>query len=267
MTETEQLEQFRQHTMAALRKIPYCRWYALEENEEALNNLALLGIAWLQDRVDNQDKRFSVPEFEEFMQGIVNHVPSLRQVRPEEPPPLPEIWKDPITGEVPKNPWSNPPDLASQAAVMERDPELAAWLRETVNGGVTYALLAKQREKAEAHLRKSAIKHGQPEWRTNPFRTSDLNAQASFIKEFGQEVADYFKHEALTPVKLPWALGTQNKTEIGRLTEEAPHIMKLAYNANELLRQRLTREAEQAKRESEEARQRQLEAEKKLRNK
>jgi hypothetical protein len=264
----EQLANFREHTMDALRKIPYCRWYAVEEDQAVLDSLSLLGIAWHTDRFENQNgKRFNAEEYRDFLQEVVDHVDCLRQEIPEAPPKMPSVWRDEITGEVPKNPWSNPPDLDSQGAVMERDPELASWLKETASG-VSYKLLAKQQKKAEARLRKSAIRHGKAEWQTNPFRDkSNLQAQADFIKQFGQEVADYYRHEAETPIKLPWAIGSQNKTEIGQIVKKSPEIARMVFRASELLRQRLTKEAAEAKQQAEEARQRQIEIERKLRSK
>jgi hypothetical protein len=236
-----------------------------EEDQAALDSLSLLGIAWHQDRAENQDKRFNAEEYKAFLAQLVDLVPSLRQQRPEEPPPLPKIWRDEITGESARNPWSNPPDLDSQGAVMERDPELASWLKKAANG-VSYKLLAEQRAQVEARLRRSSIRYSKPEHQTNPWRQDNLQKRADFLKTHGQEAGDYFAKEA-EPIKLPWAIGSQNHTATGQIVKQAPHIAKLVFRSSELYRQRLTAEAASLQRQEEEAQRRRLDLEKKLRSK
>src|SRR5947208_3219276 len=112
MTVDEQLQQFREHTLAALRKIPGARWYALDET--ARDSLAFFGVAWQDERAE-RNENFSIRAYSDVVAQIVALTPSLRQERPEQSPSLPEVWKDCVTGQIARNPWSEPIDLESQA--------------------------------------------------------------------------------------------------------------------------------------------------------
>jgi len=248
MTAEEQLKIFREHVLTALKEIPHSRWYALDET--ALDSLAFLGISWLEQRVED-GLRFNAEEFRKVVAELVELTPSLRQERPEQPPPTPEVWKDGVTGQVARNPFSDPPDLESQGAITKADPALAEHLKATAEG-VTYKFLNAQREKEARRARISAISYSQAEHETNPFRGSDLQAQAQLARE-DLERAAVFKREA-EPVRVPWQIGAKNMTSMARITAKNPHIAKLANRANELERQRIAEQkaaALQAKVEAE----------------
>jgi hypothetical protein len=117
----EQLKQFREHTLAALKKIPNSRWYALDET--ALDSLANFGIAWLEERVSG-GQRFDPGEFEKIIGDIVEAEPSLRQERPSDPKPPPKPWVNPLTGQ----PVPPPKGIDEKGVLAERDPELLAFL-------------------------------------------------------------------------------------------------------------------------------------------
>ena len=246
----EQLQNFRSHVREALEKIPGARFYALDETN--FDSLALLGISWQEDRAERGEK-FSASEFRDFMAEVVASVHSLRQERPDDPLPLPKkLWTDPITGASPRNPFSDPSDLESQAILVEREPELAGHLKRIANG-VSYAHLAELRDKEAARARIAAIAYSEAEHHTNPFRGNDLQAQGQLNRE-NPELAAFYKREA-EPVRLPWQPGVKNLTSLGQLTAKAPHVAKLAHRAVELQRQRLAEQkaaAQQAKADAEE---------------
>ncbi|MEY2487116.1 MAG: hypothetical protein QOH39_2764 [Verrucomicrobiota bacterium] len=241
MNAEEQLQQFREHALTALKKIPHSRWYAIDEN--ALDSLAFLGIAWLEKRVED-GLRFNVEEFQKMIAELVALTPSLQQERPEKPPELPEVWKDSISGQIARNPFAEPIDLESQAAVTKHDGQLAKHLK-AIAEGVTYKLLAEQRDQETKRARIAAIVYSDSEHLTNPHVTGDLQAAGRLARD-NPELSDYYKKES-RPVALPWQLGANNLTAVGVLTKNAPHIAAFANRAAELQRQRVAEKIETAK--------------------
>jgi hypothetical protein len=117
MTAEEQLQTFRMHVRDALEKIPGSRLYALTET--SLDALALLGIAWQEERA-GRDEKFSVRAFSDVIAELVALTPSLQRARADTPPPLPEVWRDSCTNQVARNPWSEPIRRPSRARYGQR---------------------------------------------------------------------------------------------------------------------------------------------------
>ncbi len=256
----EPLMQFREHALAALKSIPDTRWYAMDET--ALDSLAYFGIAWQEERA-NKGENFEQQAFADVVGQIVSLTPSLLQERPEQPKALPEVWKDAITGETPRNPWAKPADLRSQMAVAKHDPELAEHLKKIAKG-VSYAVLAQQREKEAARSRMAAISYGEEEHRTNPFvGNGNLTARGQLVRQ-NPELAEFYNKES-RPVRIAWQPGKRNLTEEGILATKAPHLAKVAHRAAEMQRQFLTEKVAVAKESEASAQQTRQQAEALLR--
>ena len=243
MTREEQLQQVPgAHLESTQERPPGARWYALDE--AGLDSLAQFGIAWQEDRAE-RGENFDLSAFNDVIAQLVEQVPSLMQVRPEQSANLPaKVWKDAITGQVARNPWSEPVDLESQGAVTEADPALAKHLKATAEG-VSYKLLSEQRKAEAARARIAAIKCSEPEHKTNPFVTGDVQGQSKLVRD-NPELAHYYKGESKAAT-LPWQPGQNNLTAIGALTRKAPQLAKIANRAAEFQRQVLADELSRAK--------------------
>jgi hypothetical protein len=244
MTNEEQLQIFReQHVLTALKEIPGARWWALTrktpEATAALDALAYFGIAWTEDRVEN-GLRFSPTEFKAVLAELMELNPSLKQQRPNEPSPLPELWRNPLTGE----PLPPPKGLDEEGVLEKRSPELLKLLQGLEK--MPWATVARLQDEAAKRARIAAIKYASPEDATNPVVTGDLPGQTQLAKE-NPELFEFYKSEA-RPAVVPWQPGQPKTSKLmGDLTQKAPHLAKIANRAKELHRQQLALKVAEAK--------------------
>ena len=124
-----------------LAKVPNSRWYALPDDELALRPLAAALAAWQSERAEG----FSDKDVVAFLTELAPWVPGLTQSwRPKDEPLAPELWRDPVSNQAPKNPWSKGSiNVTEQMWFAENEPQLAAYLKATANG-LTYSYLKQQ---------------------------------------------------------------------------------------------------------------------------
>ncbi len=254
----DKIAKWRAHAKAAFKEIPNSRWYAFtDENKDAF---AAVAEAWHEERVQRGISGFTDGDLAKFFSELAKHVPRLVQEKPDSAAPKPEQWIDPVTKEVPRNPWSDPQDLESQAVLLKHDPHLAEHLRRTAKG-VSYKFLAEMREADVARARAASISYGAAEHERNPFITGDITAQMRLQKDDPQLAAVY-KREA-EPLQLPWGVGpSKNLTILSRLhraNQEAASIVQRAetlqhqWLKEQLARSRETEQTARAQREKAEA--------------
>ena len=130
MTETpEQLRKSaKDFALEAYSKVKNNRSYALDEqNKVALAALArAMFVRRIEEGRSHMDAKPS--SWEEFF-GIIEKLAAaganILQKRPGDPPPLPKVWRDPVTLQPLENPWKTK-NLKGQTILQQRDPELAA---------------------------------------------------------------------------------------------------------------------------------------------
>ena len=241
MTDEEQQQQFREHVLAALKKIPGTRPYALDD--PALDALADIGICWLENRVEAGDK-FNVAEFGKFVNELVDAVEGLRQDwRPGNAPPSPKPWLHPITG-APLPPPQGPDEVG---VLRKRNPELLLLWKEME--AAPYRTVAKLQDEELKRARLAAINYDTNEQRNNVWLRGDLQAQGRVTRE-NPDFAAVCRWEAQrTPIVLPWQIGDQNLTKLAVLSKSAPHLWRLAHKAADRHRDRLEAQKRRAEQE------------------
>jgi len=204
-------------TLDALKHTTHARDYCVDD-------ATLLGLAALVDTwSEQQPEPPTRNQIVKFLESLKPFVPSLFQNRP---PDLAKIEKliDPLTGREPENPWVSG-DLASQSVVSKHFPQLSDELKKRAKhgGSLSYAQLIEERraEETAKMLRELEYEHD-----SNPFRGRNISIQSEFRRKYGDAVANFFKHEAETEVRLPW-LGEQNLTLTGRIAAKAPALHEL----------------------------------------
>ena len=222
------------HAEAVVRKAGLRYWALDDGSRRAFGSL----LAERQKDRAAEGKNYDPDEAAEYVRDeVAPLVPGLLQDRPTaEAPPVSQVWRDPATDEPARNPWSDPQDVQSQAAVQKHDPALAAHLQRIAEGGTTYALIAELREAEERRKRLAAIRYGEAEHRANPFRDSTkLDAQSRMMAA-DPELGEVYKREA-QPLTLPWQVGHRNMTEMGRISAGNPKLGELIRKAEALLEQ------------------------------
>lgn len=249
-------DQFRSAVNDATRdykKLPKHREYALDE--PAKRSLGALRIAFDCVRDETSDKDTESYTFAKFLADYSAIEQSMLQQPAVAPPPKIEPWKSP-DGTTARNPWSEPVDLKSQAAIRERDPGLADWLEKTKDG-VTYQHLAERQDAEARALAASSAIYGEAEHSLNVYRQKNLGEVAKF-EAAHPELIDMYRREASTPVRFSWSDASKNMTTIGKLSWH-PRLAKVAAKAAEVERALATAKLARAKAAEEKAR-RELEA-------
>lgn len=205
------------------------RFYALPGTPEEIALCALLA-AWQSER----DASFTREEAADFLRQLEPYCGSLFQNRPAPEPDseklkqLLEQFRDPITGELPKNPWAKDGNLTERMLVEREFPELASYLR-SIASGTTFSVVKKQRDEKAQRDRLRAITYGADEHRKNPYRTgASLTALSEFRARVGDDVANFWQREAREPIVLPWLPGEDGKprnlTMMMRMQRENPTL-------------------------------------------
>ncbi|MDQ3119445.1 MAG: hypothetical protein M3Q89_07760 [Verrucomicrobiota bacterium] len=217
-----------QHAKELLKKVPGARFYALGEREWLA--IAALLTSWQEERRAS-GINFDEQAATEFLAEVVAHIPSLKQDRPADEEKLAQLWRDPVTGEAPKNPYAKDTlNVTEQMEIAKEQPELAAYLKATADG-VTYTYLRKQREEKETRALLRDLPYGEAEHIANPLRGSDLPTKARFHKEHHPAVVEFYRRET-QPVSLFWL--KENVTERMAVAKSAPHLQMLADQAAEV---------------------------------
>jgi hypothetical protein len=212
------------HAKEALKRIKHARYYAADD--ATLLAIGALLSEWQSDRAA-RGENFTQEAADKFLEGLRDYVPSLFQKRPPDEKEPAKLWIDPVSGQSPPNPFAKATlNLSEQTWLVEHEPELASYLRETADRGVSYSFLQKQRDEKEAREKIRAIEYGEAEHQGNVFRDGNLSAKNAFRRAFGDAVSDFYEREAKTPVQLPW-IGEQNLTLTGQLFVKAPDLHAL----------------------------------------
>jgi hypothetical protein len=223
--ENEEISKWKTHGKSALRNVKHGRPDALEEEGELC--LAATAKAWQKQRAE-EGKNFELSEFTQFLEKRLSEFePALRQQRPNDPLPIPELPVDPVTGARAINPWAKETfDLESQKACMEKFPLLAEHLQKVAKGGYTFKLVAERLEEEARRAKMATINYGAIEHGMNPFRQSgdaaSLNAQSRFQRDNPPEVVEFYKREA-QPLRPFWSKGVRNMTKLSEVLGKDPN--------------------------------------------
>jgi hypothetical protein len=227
MTDQELKDQWREHALNAFLKVPGNRAYATDD--AATTSLTAAVAALVEHRNENGEK-FDFAKLVEFFTALAPLQPGMLQERPSSPPPTPSEWLDPVTKQPARNPFSDPPDIDSQGAVMKNDPVLAEHLK-AIAGGVTYKFLAKKRDEEAKRQQAASIRYTDAEHHANPFRFPDQRAaQARFIREHPELEATY-RREA-SAFRPAWSPNSKNWTLISKITDRDPVMGKIIARAS-----------------------------------
>jgi hypothetical protein len=82
-------------------RLPNSRDYALSDTEAI--SLGAFAPAWNEENSFASDTG-GHEKFGEALRELGEYVPTLFQVRPSDPPPSPQVWRDPVSNEALPNP-------------------------------------------------------------------------------------------------------------------------------------------------------------------
>lgn len=249
-------EAFIEHAIDAYKRCPNNRAYALDDRSELA--LAALAVAAHQalfaeknrtswDRQEIADKVFK---------PLLALIPSLSQERPGPEVEPPKIPVDPVSGRTAANPWAKQTlNLTEQGAIHARDPQLAAYLKETANG-ISYTYLLKLREEKEKreHLRK--LVYTEKEHAKNPYTGTNITERGEFARTHDPVTKAFYEREGKMGFELPWVGPGPNLTQLSEIQKSDPGLRVLVDYARTVVRdwdgQDLSRLA-QARKQAEEA--------------
>jgi hypothetical protein len=217
------------HGLRAYKAVPYSRYYCLsEENELALGAITA---AVAEANKESGANSFDPEQVTKVLQGLAKFMPSLVQARPAPEAPTPEPWKDLVTGEVARNPYKEPRDFASIAAVEKNDPALAEYLKRTADG-ISYSQLAKENEAKAKREQLRALPYGESEHTVanNPLLGNDLTKINQFVRLVEPEAVEFYRSEAK-----PVELALDNLTLLGQLAKHAPELRPVVGRAGEIM--------------------------------
>jgi len=213
------------HVRRNLPKVPNSRWYALLDDELALRPLAAALAAWQSERNEGLCDKDVVA----FLTELAPWVPGLTQSwRPPKDEPLaPELWRDPVSNQTPKNPWSKDSiNVTEQMWLAENEPQLTAYLKATKDG-LSYSFLAKQRQEREDREVLRKLEYDEHTHRRNVFRNGTLTEISDFARQNRRAITEVFKAEANTkvvPIWHPQGGRERNLTQSMKLTRENPAL-------------------------------------------
>jgi len=173
-------------------------------------------------------------EFAEIVTRLADAGANVLQKRPGDPPPLPKVWRDPVTNEPLPNPWRTK-DLKAQTLLQQRDPDLAAHYKAMADD--PYGTLAKMQDETAARVAMEATPYGESEHAVNPFRGNDPTAKALFIKNAPPGLVEFCQNEA-KDVEIPLFGKNRNLTVEGRLAKDPSTLalMKVAQQVRDAWR-------------------------------
>jgi hypothetical protein len=210
-------------TLDDLKHVPGLRWWAIDD--ATLLGLTGLTDVWSepQEQPPTRDQRVK------FLASLRPFVPSLFQQRPEETTQIDlSRWKHPVTGALPANPYAKETlNLSEQSWFAANEPELNAFLKAQAETGSTFSSIAKQRETEARNKALRDMPYGEAEHAENIFRRpANMTELDEFRKKVGADVADFYKREAETPIRLPW-VGDQHHTLMNKMFKKAPELHEL----------------------------------------
>jgi hypothetical protein len=252
MTETPQ--QLRKSALSfaleAYAKVKHNRAYALDEQGKVALGALARAMFIRRDGEGRSHMDAKPSSWEEFF-GIIDKLAAaganVLQKRPGDPPPLPKVWRDPVTLQPLPNPFAkNTTDLKAQTILAQRDPELAAHYKAMAAD--PYGTLAKMQDETAARVTMEAIPYGESEHSVNVFRGNDQTAQALFIKNAPPGLVEFCKNEA-KDVEIPLFGKMRNLTIEGQLAKDpAPFaLMKVAQQIQDTWRSEDTRAAQEVR--------------------
>jgi hypothetical protein len=198
---------------------------------ETADALGALAAAWgpaycAFDVMDQQD-------FALFLKQLGAELPGLFQPSPTDPPPLPKLWRDPLTNEPLPNPFKKESrDIKAQTILAKRDPELAAFLKKMATD--PFGTLVEIQDAAATAARAKAIKYDHETHKTNPFVTGNVTEQREMAKRDPQ-LAEVYQREA-RPLTLTRQLAQKNLTGLGRITRTFPQAAAVVQQAGTIQR-------------------------------
>ena len=168
------------HGIVAYKATPNNRHYAA--SDETNLSLGALTAAYAEQNAANGATSFDPQQVaEKVLTPLAKFLPTMtQQWRPGPEAPPPEPWKDALGVEA-RNPYREPRDHASIAAVERSDPALAEHLKRTADG-VTYVQLAKQKEEKAKREQLRALKYGPTEHEGNVWRGNNITEQSAFAR-------------------------------------------------------------------------------------
>ncbi|MBV9008828.1 MAG: hypothetical protein JO354_06645 [Verrucomicrobia bacterium] len=230
-------DNFVEHGVGMLEKASdYHRGYALDDYGKLA--LGALAKAAHEAFVEGKGKTSWTREelAEQALKPLLPFIPSATQERPAPEPALPELPRDPITGEPVKNPFVEPRDLQSQAIVRRENPQLAQHLeRVAKEGGVSFTYLNELKEAAAKREKLRKLNYTQTEHQNNPYRGTDLSARGEFERTHDSDTVKFYTREGATPVEFPWA-GKGNLTELAQVAKHRPDLKVIVDRAGGILR-------------------------------
>jgi hypothetical protein len=193
------------HARRLLRQIPGCRHYAFTDAQvrAIASNLAV----WWQQQLRKTGGTFTDKGVLPYLRELLKVIPgAMQDWRPGESPTLPEIPKDPVTGQPMRNPHEEPKDLTSISQLAVDDPALNEHLKEIAQaGGSTYARIKRLHEQEEAQKLLRGFDYGDSEHAQNALRGGSITQRNDFAAKLpGQHLLPVYKFEATTPVEIPW---------------------------------------------------------------
>jgi hypothetical protein len=208
-----------------LPKVKWARYYAADP--AVLMALGATVAVWHA----KEGKDLTHANVAKFLERLRPFVPSLFQQRPgEETEPIDlEKYRDPVSKQLPPNPWAKDSlNLSEQAWLQEHEPRLAEFLKATGEAGLSYSYLARQKSEEQRRAAMRDLEYTEEEHKTNPFRGRNLSLQNGFYQTLGKDVADFYRREATTEIEMPWLGEKPNITLMGRLQREAPDLHSFA---------------------------------------
>jgi hypothetical protein len=205
----------------AYRKTPRNRAYAL--TPQAQIALSALASAMFKRRIAEgrsgiDDKPTSWQEFFEIIHVLADAGCNVLQARPGDTPPLPQVWRDPVTNAALPNPFEKKSaDLKAQSILTRRDPALAAHYKAMAED--PYGTIAKMMDVEVNRRAMEEVPYTESEHAVNPFRTDDQTAHATFVKNATPQLVEFCKSEA-KDVSIPIFGPNRNLTIEGRLIKD-----------------------------------------------
>lgn len=259
--EPQTLENYPQHAKVARSahaSFPNNRAYA-DDNTSDRSIVALLRTGWLAIKMGYMAKISD----REVLERVAPFEPTLIQSwRPRSTEPLPQPWKDPVSGLTLPNPWAEPQDVEAQNFVSIVAPQLAAYFIKTKTLRDTYKYVGELRATEERNKKLAGIEYSAQTHRSSPYVRGDDTAINCFIQTHDPLTCEIFQLERL-PVRCFWsplflATGPNRTTlsyaatqdpQIGAVLIAATKVEQELISAQQAVNRRQIAEAEQRGRE------------------
>jgi hypothetical protein len=210
-------------TSKALEATKWSRWYAAGPG-------IILALGAVIQRAAESRESFNLEDAVNYLERLRPFCPALFQDRPEPEPSEVDLKKyaDPISGQLPANPWSKDNlNLSEQGWLQQNEPRLAAYLKATADGAQSFSGLAKHQKEKEQREKLRSLVYREDDHRVNPFRRQNLTEQNAFRSASGDAMANFWQREAQQPVILPWLGDKPDLTIMGKMANEKPQLHAL----------------------------------------